>query len=453
VTKRVSISPGISSIPTDSIPDDPTQFTAWFKSVYLPRWAANADARNAVPTSASVQISGSISSPAGIGIGPNSITNGELVQRSPLSVMGNSTGVEANVQDIIAGADGEALQRLAGSLVFAPLVPTIAVADSITGTGALASPLELIGDSAAPGNSQYYGTDVSGNRGFFPVGSSSITTLTQGGGTSQNFAGVPNAKVYDVIVIGGGGGGGSGAIEAAGTVAGGGGGGAGGGISRAIFRASDLTFPITVTFSSTTGGAGGAAKTGTNVSGAAGTVGANASFGGLLSATGGALGGAGSGAGGIGGATGGSGINAQGSAGGTGAGAATGTAGAQNVTTTGSANAFPPTGGGGGGGKTTAGVITTAAAGGALALFATISGGVAGGANNAGGNGVTGSGTYPSTGGGGGGGSITSGNAGNGGNGGGFGAGGGGGGGALNGAGASGAGGTGGPAAVIIIAY
>ena len=65
-----------------------------------------------VPTSASVQITGDIGTPAGIGIGPNSITNGELGHAlSPLSVMGNATGVEANVQDIIAPADGDSLQR------------------------------------------------------------------------------------------------------------------------------------------------------------------------------------------------------------------------------------------------------------------------------------------------------------------------------------------------------
>lgn len=449
---QLPVKPGIDGLPTSLIPTDPAAFVDWFKNSFLPRWAANADARNALPTSPSVVITGTLDTPAGIGIGANSITNAELVKRAALSVMGNPTGVLANVQDIVAGADGQSLQRVAGALVFAPSVPTITTADSITGLGTVVSPLELVGDVASPGATQYYGTDGTATRGWFPVGSSSITTLTQAGGTSQNFAGVPNAKVYEVIVIAGGGGGGSGATEAAGTVAGGGGGGAGGGISRAILRASDLTFPIAVTFSSTTGGTGGAARLTINTAGAPGIVGATVNFGPYLGASGGALGAAGSGVGGGGGATGGSGNQCQGTAGGGGAGATNATAGFANSTSVFLPSMFPPTGGGGGGGKTTAGVITTASAGGALTVFATAAGGTAGGANGGGGNGATGSGTSPSTGGGGGGGSITAGPAGNGGNGGGFGSGGGGGGGALNGA-NSGAGGNGGPAACIIIAY
>ena len=95
-----------------------------------------------VPTSSSVQITGSINTPAGIGIGANSITNAELVQRAPFSVMGNPTAIEANVQDIAAAADGEFLQRSAGVLVWGP----IATGDSLTGFGTPTSPLELVGD-------------------------------------------------------------------------------------------------------------------------------------------------------------------------------------------------------------------------------------------------------------------------------------------------------------------
>ena len=153
MTKKLNISPGIDGIPTNTIPNDPTEFTAWFKNVFLSRWAANADVRNAIATSASVQITGDIGTPGGIGIGPNSVTNGELVMRSPLSVMGNPTGVEANVQDIVAGADGESLQRISGALVFAPVTPTISVADSVTGTGTPSLPLQLVNDNASPGNS------------------------------------------------------------------------------------------------------------------------------------------------------------------------------------------------------------------------------------------------------------------------------------------------------------
>jgi hypothetical protein len=45
----------------------------------------------------------------------------------------------------------------------------INVADSITGDASLASPLKLVGDTASPGNSKYYGTDGSGSRGFWSV--------------------------------------------------------------------------------------------------------------------------------------------------------------------------------------------------------------------------------------------------------------------------------------------
>lgn len=40
-------------------------------------------------------------------------------------------------------------------------------ADSIQGAGTAASPIELIGDSAAPGNLKYYGTNGSGTRGWY----------------------------------------------------------------------------------------------------------------------------------------------------------------------------------------------------------------------------------------------------------------------------------------------
>lgn len=39
--------------------------------------------------------------------------------------------------------------------------------DSIQGAGTAGSPIELVGDSATPGNSKYYGTNVSGTRGWY----------------------------------------------------------------------------------------------------------------------------------------------------------------------------------------------------------------------------------------------------------------------------------------------
>lgn len=280
-----------------------------------------------------------------------------------------------------------------------------------------------------------------------------VTTLTQAGGASQNYAGQPNATTYTVICIGGGGGGGSGQhLGAAGTQTGGAGGG-GGGISIATFRASDLTFPIAVTFSNSATGGNGGAPTTAVAQGNAGVAGSNASFGARLIAAGGAPagGGASTGVGGAGGA----GNIATGTSGGNGgAGGGVGVNGTGQVGTTFSPTSYGPTGGGGAGGNS----ATVAGAGGAGGLgnaFITLVGGTGGttpGGN--GGPGVAGSGTQPASGGGGGGASFTAGlNGGNGGAGGSFGAGGGGGGSAYTTATQSGGGGTGGPAACIIIAY
>jgi hypothetical protein len=52
---------------------------------------------------------------------------------------------------------------------------TVTVADSITGTGAAGSPLQLSGDSASPGNNQVYGTNGSGVKGWYAAGGGSYT--------------------------------------------------------------------------------------------------------------------------------------------------------------------------------------------------------------------------------------------------------------------------------------
>lgn len=451
---QLPIKPGIDGLPTNTIPTDPAAFIDWFKNSYLPRWAANADARNALPTSASVLISGDPGTPAGIGIGANSITNGELAQRAPLSVMGNATGVKANVQDIVASADGLALQRVGGALVFAPVVPSITVADSITGTGAPLSPLELVNDNAAPGNSQYYGTDGSGNKGFFPVSGASITTLTQSGGGSQNYAVPAGSKWLQIICIGGGGGGGSSQLAVAAGSSNGGGGGGGGGISIATLAAASISSPVTVTFSNPVGGIGGAPLAVTGGTAPPGVAGSNVSFGVFLIAYGGGSGAtaAVAGAGGIG-------KEQNGTAGGAGGSATSGTVGGvQSGGTSLQAQNYACTGGGGGGGTNNAGppVAFPGGAGGTTGSnpFLTLVGGTAGTVpGGQGGNGSNSVGSFPSSGGGGGGGSTTTTPGGNGGNGGNFGAGGGGGGSAKNTAPHSGGGGNGGPAACIIVAW
>ena len=52
---------------------------------------------------------------------------------------------------------------------------TVTVADSITGTGAAGSPLQLSGDSASPGNNQVYGTNGSGVKGWYAAGGGGYT--------------------------------------------------------------------------------------------------------------------------------------------------------------------------------------------------------------------------------------------------------------------------------------
>jgi hypothetical protein len=58
---------------------------------------------------------------------------------------------------------------------------TVTTADSIQGTGASGSPIELVGDSASPGNTMLYGTNGSGTKGWYaqPSGGG-------GGGGSAN---------------------------------------------------------------------------------------------------------------------------------------------------------------------------------------------------------------------------------------------------------------------------
>lgn len=68
---------------------------------------------------------------------------------------------------------------------------TASVIDSITGTGVVASPLQLSGDAATPGNSMYYGTNGSGTKGFFALPAGANPTAAVGTsavtGTSASF--------------------------------------------------------------------------------------------------------------------------------------------------------------------------------------------------------------------------------------------------------------------------
>jgi hypothetical protein len=80
---------------------------------------------------------------------------------SPGSVVASGAGVVA------AGATG---QTGPAGPVGASGSALINSALSVQGTGAVAAPVQLVGDNATPGNSMLYGTDASGNKGWQPAG-------------------------------------------------------------------------------------------------------------------------------------------------------------------------------------------------------------------------------------------------------------------------------------------
>lgn len=194
---KLKISPGIDGIPTDTIPDDPAQFASWFKNVFLSRWAANADTRNAI-SGPGISITGDISSPATIGVSenlqllfeqpyvlvgaptapltdyrsiiaqdsvlvlsdggaeetltigvaPNGIGNAQIRQGAAVSIVGNPSAVLANVSDIVASADNTTLVRAGGLLSFSALpLSAIASVANLTvlgnSSGGTASPSAL----------------------------------------------------------------------------------------------------------------------------------------------------------------------------------------------------------------------------------------------------------------------------------------------------------------------
>lgn len=82
----LKIGPGIDSIPTDTIPNDPADFIAWFKGVGMKRWFANADVRNAI-AGAGISITSTFATPATI--------SGELLPIPNDTVLGNVSGAAA----------------------------------------------------------------------------------------------------------------------------------------------------------------------------------------------------------------------------------------------------------------------------------------------------------------------------------------------------------------------
>lgn len=84
---------------------------------------------------------------------------------------------------------------------------TATTADSVQGDGSSGSPIQLVGDSASPGNTKLYGTNVSGTKGWYsqPSGVTGVTitdgTHTVANATQVSFSGAtvggssPNATV------------------------------------------------------------------------------------------------------------------------------------------------------------------------------------------------------------------------------------------------------------------
>lgn len=170
----LKIGPGIDSIPTDTIPDDPAQFIAWFKGVGMKRWFANADVRNAIQGTG-ITITGNSGTPATI--------SGIIGKIPSHTVLGNVTASTANPVAItqaqltalvnlatasLSGAmpvlSGNAQQFLDGIGGWAALVNSITgtanqvIASASTGTVTLSLP-QSINSGAAP---TFAGTNFTG---------------------------------------------------------------------------------------------------------------------------------------------------------------------------------------------------------------------------------------------------------------------------------------------------
>lgn len=191
MVKRLVIGSGIDSIPTDTIPNDPTEFVNWFKGVGIARWLAPADVRNVLQGSGIEISGGSFTTPptiaisadfqgllgqpyvllgapvaealtdyrslaaqasvltltdAGptaaltIGVATNGIGNTQLRQGAAFSVVGNPTAAIANVEDL-SQAQLTALINVATSSLSGAMPVLSGVATQFfNGAGAFSTP-------------------------------------------------------------------------------------------------------------------------------------------------------------------------------------------------------------------------------------------------------------------------------------------------------------------------
>lgn len=191
----------------------------------------------------------------------------------------------SNTTRIYNGSGWQDSAAIATSINLASQVTgTLPVANGGTGATTLTANNVLLGNGTSA--VQFVAPGASGNvltsNGTTWASSAASSSNLQEFTTSGTWTKPANATFVMVEALGAGGGGGSGQIAAAGVDQWGGTGGGGGAYAYRVFKASELASSIAVTVGA--GGVGGAAKTGTSESGAAGTAGGNSSFGPYLTA-------------------------------------------------------------------------------------------------------------------------------------------------------------------------
>lgn len=106
---------------------------------------------------------------------------------SQMAEVAPSAGMYVPLVDLTQLPPSQNVRATAGSILalvdlsgYVPTGRVVATSGSLTGGGDLSvnRTLSLDGDSASPGNSQYYGTDGAGTKGFFPLPSAGTGTVT-----------------------------------------------------------------------------------------------------------------------------------------------------------------------------------------------------------------------------------------------------------------------------------